>query len=224
MSVRLRVLAALSAALLSSAVRAQDGRFRGLPSLVCADRRTSALCQVDTHTKKTTVTTRSAAPTPPPPDEGLPAVACEIPGAQGPCSKNVCGDKVCAFGEVGRCQADCPIPATVDVCRCEPTGCRAYRLSCDQSGCRSAAIDATGDACRCAATDGAQRCAAEAGKLCKVTRVSQPVSACELVRFNTGARRAYSRCTDQTCPPPSFGLVEEDFLPAIEKAAVDGPK
>ena len=200
---------------------AEDTEFRGLPSLICADRTTTNLC----HDARRLVQDKTAAFRAALPNvTQMPMIACEQPGTHGPCSSQVCGDKICAFGEIGHCAKDCPVPAKVDICRCMAGGCQRFHIECDATGCSSTAVPASPDFCRCSAPDGSQVCEAEYDKMCQVMRFAQPIVGCELVRFNTGARRSESRCSDKSCPPRGFGLADDNLLLSVKKTAVEGPK
>lgn len=208
----------------STAAPAQEpGGFRGLPSLVCVDRRTSDFCRGARG--EASMTKEAAWRAAQPEVVDMPMIACELPDADGPCATLACGDKVCAFGEQGTCALDCPMPAQVDVCRCEGVRCTGVRVRCDTAGCKTEPAAPDEAFCKCAAPDGAQVCAAEAGRTCQTMRFSQPLVACELVRFSVSKKhRATGRCTHVSCAPTAFGLVDADDLPPVDKVAVDAVK
>lgn len=203
--------------------RAQDpSRFRGLPSLVCADRRTSPLCQTQRRSSGSKGEELQAALSDSP---YMPMIACEVPGTLGPCSTKICGDKICAFDESSTCALDCPLPVKADICRCDKTVCNAYHVECDAAGCVSTSVRPTAEVCKCEGAGGSQTCQGEEDKMCQMMRFEQPTQGCELVRFKTGSRRAFAHCSTASCPSVYFGLnLEQDELPNIQRTDVEGPK
>lgn len=202
--------------------QAQDpGGFRGLPAMVCVDRRTSPLCKNEPRSGGKLATLRAALPEAP----FMPMIACELPDASGPCSRKSCGDKVCSFGEIGQCPIDCPVPAKVDLCLCDKPGvaCRAFQVECDTVGCKSTVVAAEGTVCSCQGPETTQQCKSASDTVCQVMRFSAPTTGCELVRYRVGAQRSFVHCTHESCPPEGFGLADDD-LPIVERTKVDSAK
>lgn len=220
----LRALALVTVGLSAPArAQAQDPNgFRGLPSMICVDRRTTDLCKETRRLGAGKLETlRAAMPEVP----FVPMIACELPDSKGPCSRAACGDEVCAFGEAGQCPLDCPVPAKLDLCLCDKPGaaCRAYRVECDVQGCRSTPVAAEGGVCGCSGPEGTQQCKAEPEAVCQSMRFEKPIVGCELVRHRLGAKRSFLRCTNQSCPPVGFGLADDE-LPVVERTRVEGAK